>query len=620
MAVIELDFYAEDAPHGASLGTLTDEDLEAIALRLAYRGAGAARFTGDRNAIDPALVVPGNLVRARVPIIQADPIFAFQLGPSSTKLLDEGGDTSVEYGGPGALSLLRHARLPIFPTNGNPKRGSATVEDKWWWRGQPYGAIAVRMLEEGKNNPTAANAALQHVTWSFTRDIDSDAAPWDAIAGEFEAELGDSIEQALLAFQDAGDFTLVMHPELLSIQAHQVYGVDRTAAAFAAGKIRVTEANALTSLERTRHEPPWTHIIVRGKGGVWLSRVSPDYVAGTPSRWGKVTADETDDPDLMAKIGDYTLLHQRTGIDAMEVELAPGDDELSGYYLPIKHYNPGDRITVHAPADGHGYTNKATRLTGVRIEIADAADDQNADETRRSLRTILEINGGSESGSHDPGGSRSSSGGAGGGSGHRHGRVWSLAIPDEQTGEDAAFGDAALDGNDVAVLVPITVEAADEAALAIFVELPNGGSVTSVHWRPTAGSATGQLAATARSLAASGGAGNVAAYTLDEPTPGTGTGGAGQIRVVHSGPDATVGVIRIDHTLGFLDAASATSSGAGPTTVTPDSEPGGYIATGISSADPGDTTLTTGTDRGQLTEGVTDPQGLEIGSQPANGG
>lgn len=190
----------------------------------------------------------------------------------------------------------------------------------------------------------------------------------------------------------------------------------------------------------------------------------------------------------------------------------------------------------------------------------------------------------------------------------------------DTAGVAASYGSAYIGASDVALTISVLVPSAD-SALAVFVELPAGGSVTSVTWRPTAGSAVGEEALTTRATALlDPGAGNLRSYSIDNPTPGTGAGGAGEIRVVHAGPDATAGVIRIDGTTGYLSSASNTSSSSGPSTVNPTTTPNGYIATGISSENAANTSLTTGTDRAHLSTGVTDPQGLEIGSQPVGAG
>jgi hypothetical protein len=414
VSVLELDFYDKDDPNGASLGQLTEDDLEAFKLRWVYRGVGAFEFTSDIRAIDATLVEPQNVCKVTIPVINDDPILGYLMEGGRVKLTDEHDDLFATFSGPGTLAILRNARLPIEPTApGQPFRGDATFDNVWWWRGEPYGAIIVRGLEEGQND-LGSGAPLQHVTWDFTRNLDSTSNGWNEVAEEYETRIGRNLLDHVLDMQDAGELVLTMDAHL-QMRAFQTYGTDRTSTTFAAGKVRLTPENTVTGLERTINGyTAWTHVTVESKDGTYLTRVSPDYEAGTPARIGYVKAEQTNDPILMQKIGDYTLLHQRTGLDTIEVEVTPGDDELNGYYLPHEHYKPGDRLTVYTGTGPGHYNNRAVRLTAVRIELADAVDDGSNDKHHRSLRVILELNGVTTSdGAFDPGSSAGTRDGCG---------------------------------------------------------------------------------------------------------------------------------------------------------------------------------------------------------------
>ncbi|HYI67125.1 MAG TPA: hypothetical protein VEW95_09395 [Candidatus Limnocylindrales bacterium] len=416
-AVVELEFFPDGDPTATSLGTLTEEDCERVEIYVPHRGVGSGLIEIDRRNIDPDWVVPGTLVKVTYPVISPNPVWAFFLDEAAYKLLNETDDQTITIGGGGPLSALRGARLPIQPTApGQPNRGDFTFEDVWTWKHEPYGAIAKRMIEEGQNQD---GTPLRHVTTDFTRNLDSSSNGWAEVADEYETPIGTDIYEGCQAMEDAGDFLLVGTPELL-IHAYESYGTDRTSATFAAGKVRITPENMLTEAERRAHGfGAWTHLIGRDKDGDYFLEVSPDYDSSKPARYGYIDITETNDDVLVEKIGEYTLKHQREGIDTVEVELTPGDDELNGRYKPFDHYKPGDRITYHTGTGDHDYNNRAMRIHGMRIVVGVADQTDNA-TLLRSLHIVLELNAGTDADGSLISPSRRATSSSGGGGKHPH--------------------------------------------------------------------------------------------------------------------------------------------------------------------------------------------------------
>ena len=96
-----------------------------------------------------------------------------------------------------------------------------------------------------------------------------------------------------------------------------------------------------------------------------------------------------------------------------------------------------------------------------------------------------------------------------------------------------------------------------DSALIVFAEHGAGASAPTVTWRPTAGSAVGEQTFTARATALTNpGSGNLRSFTLNAPTPGTGTSGAGQIRISSIGSPMMFAWFRIDNTAGYDDDAA----------------------------------------------------------------
>lgn len=410
MNVVELRFYGSDAPNGTVLGTLTEGELERLELYVPERGPGAGLLEVDRSLITPAMAAPGNVVKVTFPYIDADPVWAFLLDEAIYRLLSEQDSDTITIGGPGLLGLLKGARLLDVPyAPGQPWRGSVTMEGIWHWVNQPYGAIATRLIEEGQNQ---TGLPLEHVTVDFDRDVDSNGLPWDTIDETYELGIGASIEEALANITDTGDFLLRAQPNLL-FQAFQSWGINRTSATYAAGKVRLTVPNLLTEVERAAHGfGAWTHVLMEDNAGNFTTVISPDYVAGTPARWGYLRIGTTDDAALVQKIGANALRQQRLGLDSVELEIVPGDDELNGRYLPFKHFVPGDTLTLHTGTEDHDYDDAAMILRGVRITLTDA-DGATAATAHRSLRVVLELNSGTDADGGTVGGVSRGGGGSG---------------------------------------------------------------------------------------------------------------------------------------------------------------------------------------------------------------
>jgi hypothetical protein len=423
VSVVTVEVFQRDDPNGTPVATLTDEDLSPDDLfRDAENEHGTIQLRLRRDHPSLGDVRPGMYAKVTVPAIDPDPIFGGWLDNAKDIILASNEETT-EYRqlfGPGPIAILRHGALLDDHYSTNPQasdaRGNYDVDGNWTWEGEPYGAILTRIVEEGQDQP---GTPLEDVTIDFTRSEDSANDPWPEVGTVFQQGIGTDILNVYGALVDTGQLYVRPRPNLL-IQAYGTssYGTDRTSTSFGAGKVRfVKGVNILTELSRDSsmasptprrgrqgRPGPATHALVVGKDNVFVQVVSPTYVSG-PGRWMTVPYGESDDPDLLEQVGLEALARRAAGEDALTFEILPGDDPTNGYYLPYKHFSIGDLVTLHTGTGASDYDDYSGRVTGISCSIPDATDDGSALMEDRSLRWVVELNGGGTTGSISQGNS-----------------------------------------------------------------------------------------------------------------------------------------------------------------------------------------------------------------------
>lgn len=415
MSVVTLTFYEYDDPPvgGTPVGSLTDADLEHFALRkvISTKGVHSAEVIVNRHDAAAALLVQGRWMTVTIPIIDADPIVAVRLGPRFETVLseDEEAGEVVQIGGLGVLSQLQHARLlEEFYAPGQPCRGSCPSRPgEWSWlegAGIAYGGIMVRGIEEGQGQP---GAPLEHITITFDREDNSAGTAWPHITEEFRQSIGVDIGTLHDRIAEGGRLFLREHADLtvdgFSAYGQGTFGVDRTASTFATGKVLFSVdpdvfSNLLTGLEEEGGDEPYTHVIVEGANGVYVTRTSPAYSSG-PGKWGFVNYNDSDDTTLLEDVGDEFLARSGLRTQAREFEIAPGDDELNGLYLPVKHFNEGDLASLDAAG-----IEEDVRIVAWRLELASAVSDASDADAARSLHIVVETDAVNSEDGGEPGG------------------------------------------------------------------------------------------------------------------------------------------------------------------------------------------------------------------------
>jgi hypothetical protein len=400
VSVIALDFYSPDDPNGTPLGGLDEADLLSCEFRVALTELGSGLFTVSRHNTQATstLIREDNLVKVRIPTVSADPIFAFWLKEGDFTLIssNEQGGEILTFGGPGVLHVLSRARLhhavyaPLQPNRGD----APDVPFMWRWRNEPYGAMLVRGIEEGQNEP---GEPLADVTINFDRFQDSNSQPWPEIVEDFQTPIGTDVLTLAERVATGGDLFLIGRPNL-EVRAYQEYGRDLTGA-FASDNVRFEKGvNILTELKRDiAAREMLTHVIVQDSDGDYGIHTWSGYSAGDRATYGFLEVGQTNDPDQVDKIAQATLDASRTSGESLALEITPGFDPANGRYMPGPagtdgHFWIGDTVTVHTGSGEHDFNGSTQRVVAIRVVLHEAADDSTDDTAARSLHVVPELN------------------------------------------------------------------------------------------------------------------------------------------------------------------------------------------------------------------------------------
>jgi hypothetical protein len=407
MTVISLAIMPADDPNGTPLVTLTDADISTCELRVGENELGGGKFTirRDHASATAANLAAGNYVKVTIPVIDTDPVMGFWLDEHDDTILarDEEGGEYLTRSGPGSLAILGRAALldqfyngPLGGTN----RGNYNVPGYWTWETEPYGAILVRLHEEGTLQP---GFPLVETTIDFTRTQDSNSNAWPDIEELIQIPIGTDGLATYARLVASGNLFVTIDPGLAIHGYGTSQGVDRTSASFASGKVRLAKGvNIQTELaRRASGMQSATHAIVTGKDYTYRQVVSPSFSPGDAAKWINVNFQESNDPDLLDDVGGEDLRKRATLLDAVELEILPGVDDTIGQYLPWLHFLPGDLVTLDTGSGTYDYDEHTAKLVGFRVVLGEASRDDTDLEEARSLRVIVELNGSRTAGFSD---------------------------------------------------------------------------------------------------------------------------------------------------------------------------------------------------------------------------
>lgn len=373
------DFYAPDVDPDLAVRlvrmTIGDQlhDAEFVPQLTGY-GRGWIEIHADDP--DAVYVQKRTLVQAvRIDTDPEQPVFCFWLeeGEFDTLSRDEQVGRILRFEGPGGLYILdRYVLGHSHYAAGQDHRGTEDVPDKWTWNDVPYGAILVRLIEEGQGHPQAPYAPLQI---DFTRTRDSNDLLWDELA-DYQVDIGTSGSKILADFlrlglvvQCAPDLTISAYREVSD------FGTDRSSATFAAGKVRFQAGQNIANPQpkRIAASQERSFVLIRGRTGDYLT-VDED-INGNPLPsvpYGTfLKSDTTADPAAIQKMGELHLTRRQKTADQCKVrhKIGPGGiNGADGYNPgPAGDYWLGDIVTVHTGSAEHDYSEQPIEVAAIRF-------------------------------------------------------------------------------------------------------------------------------------------------------------------------------------------------------------------------------------------------------------
>jgi hypothetical protein len=314
------------------------------------------------------------------------------------------------------------------------------IDDVWRLDEGTAIAIAKRIIDEAQA-PARPQQPIPDVTLDFTATTDSDGNPAEAIDGvlEFTANVGDKVGATILRLTPYGP-VFRMSPDLV-LSAYNSFGVDRSSATFAAGKVRLEKGVSIASdiqrKGRTKHLD--TYMLAKGEGSVYAEA---ELVDQAYAREGFVSTSLTDS-DALEGTAAAELDNERVLSESVALGVRWGDDELAGKYLPYVHYQPGDVARVHTGTTPRDFNEQDFEVYALQVDEG-PADDWSATV---ELKSGFERKG-------MPGGGGGSGGASGGGTGTASSTQGgsTITVIDSSSG-DVARG-ATIESDDFGVFQP----------------------------------------------------------------------------------------------------------------------------------------------------------------------
>ena len=241
---IVFDIFPAATPLGTRLVRLTSAQLgvgSAFRVELAGNGSGLIVINRNQPECTEANFAPDNYVKVfDLDISTTIPLGGFFLDEAQVQVLsvDEEGGEVVSFGGPGAMAYLNRAILwnVNYVHFGDDAHYGPRSDGLWWWVDDQYGDILKRAIDEAQDSDRPQHP-LPDVTYDFTSSLDSAGAAWHSFTGGYTLPIGTNYLDIVQKFRDLG-LTIRMSGNL-KLQAYQgVFGTNRAAGAFAAGKVR----------------------------------------------------------------------------------------------------------------------------------------------------------------------------------------------------------------------------------------------------------------------------------------------------------------------------------------------------------------------------------------------
>lgn len=380
MAAYAFDVYPAADPAGKITGTGTAARLVRLTIDAQlvsgwYKhvgfglGEGEIQIHTDHAAATEANIAKRNYVMfVRTDVATNIGGFFLEDGDFDALSSKERGGRVLTFGGPGSAFMLDRYTLghAVYAT-GQPSRGDWNVPDQWTWSQEPYGAMLLRCLEEGKDHPSGFFDAL---TWTFTRTRDSNNLLWDELS-DYETPIGTNV---MALYADLLKLGLVSQVSAdLVVNAYRnidEYRTDRTSAVFAAGKARFAAGvNIVNDMpRRIAASQQRTHVLIRDRTGDYQTvavNLAGNPISGVPYMT-YLKSDTTADDAAITKMGKIHLTRRDQYKDQATVRHIIGSG--TGQYAPAPggDYWVLDLVTLHTGTAQHDFNETPIEVASIR--------------------------------------------------------------------------------------------------------------------------------------------------------------------------------------------------------------------------------------------------------------
>ena len=309
--------------------------------------------------------------------LSEEPVGGFWLSRGFLKALsgsEQKGRVVRWEGEGGAEALDRYVLGHSVYASGQTLRGDRTIPGKWAWNDEPYGAMLVRVLEEGSDHP---DGFYNFFDWDFTRTLDSNGNAWDSLS-DYETPIGtsglklwgDFLRLGLIA-EVSPDLTVRAYREL------DEYRTDRHSATVAANKVRFEVGVNITAdlLKRINPANQRTHVLYEDRIGDYET-IDEDEdlnpIDGVPYMTYRKSSTTADD-DAIRRMGRHYLSVLDRNVDIAKVRHRIGPGGIAGEegYLPSPtgDYWLGDLVTIHSGTSAHDFNEQTIEVAAIRYFV-----------------------------------------------------------------------------------------------------------------------------------------------------------------------------------------------------------------------------------------------------------
>lgn len=248
-------------------------------------------------------------------------------------------------------------------------------------------------LHTGTHADDRTESAIPDLVMTFDGFEDSDGNPWTLTAGDFKAQVGESVLDVVRRLMEMG-LRVEMDPDTFELHAWEApHRTDRTSGSWAAGKVRfqapigqdVATGNILSDTNRKVRAYIQRSVVLAGAQNSYAisqGSTEPPWEGGY-----RLDTDETTTP---AAVASRQRLARSDAVDNVKLVFKLGDDELDGIYRPWDHVSPGDLVTLHTGTETWEYDETTFPVAGLTVELKEGGDWRGIVELGSSFTSLLE--------------------------------------------------------------------------------------------------------------------------------------------------------------------------------------------------------------------------------------